>query len=103
MITAVNSSSYSVLSLNSLPAKKETVHSTTRPDGLYKIHIDSTNLTLNVATVCPELNATEKACVAVIFNEDFSELVETEHVAFSDSLSPDVYLITVTTSQPTNV
>ena len=56
LITAVNSSSYTVLSISSIPAKKESITITKRPDGLYQINVISTNLTLNIATVCPEVN-----------------------------------------------
>jgi len=72
LITAVNSTTYSVLSLSTIPAKKEEVHTTSRPDGLYSVHVASTNLTFNVASVCPEVNAVQKDCVAIIFNEDLS-------------------------------
>lgn len=75
------------------------MHSTKRPDGLYKVHVDSTNLTVNIATICPEVSAVQKACVAVIFNEDMSLLLSSNQVDFGDSLSPDVHLVTVVPSQ----
>ena len=55
----------------------------------------STNQTFNVATVCPELNTVQKDCVALTFNEDLSLLVSTQNVSFSDSLTPEVHLVTV--------
>jgi hypothetical protein len=95
IVTVVNSTTYNVLSLSKVPATKETIHVNKRDDGLFKVHVMSTNQTFNVATVCPELNTVQKDCVALTFNEDLSLLVSTQNVSFSDSLTPEVHLVTV--------
>lgn len=84
IVSVINSTTYTVLSLSKLPAIKETAHVSKRNDGLYEVHVMSTNMTFNVATVCPQVNSVEKDCLALTFNQDLSQLVSTQNVSFSD-------------------
>ena len=51
--------------------QKEVYHVTKNPDGTFKVHSLSTNVTTQISTVCPnKKNETIKTCVALTFNQD---------------------------------
>jgi hypothetical protein len=56
----------------------------------------STNVTTQIATVCPtKKNETIKTCVALTFSQDQTAVISTKNVTFVDSLGAGLDVISV--------
>ena len=72
------------------------VYFTKNPDGTFKVHSESTNVTTQIATVCPtKKNETIKTCVALTFNQDQTAVISTKNVTFVDSLGAGLDVVSI--------